>query len=209
MKKSSLLLAAAVAAGFALEAGATPKNYSLELTAGATADCGPLAELSGLENLTLQFWFCPSEWNEGATLLSRGDGFKVALAKPGTLSIVVGDTPLSVSSSDFAAGKWAQVTVVRDALGGKVFVNNEEVLAQAVGVPPVDAQSHLVFGGGFQGRLDEVRLFKTAIPEDFERFSFNTINKWHPQRGDLLVYYKFDMVGFPEVVDYKYIIDMR
>ncbi len=209
MKKSSLLLAAAVAAGFALEAGATPKNYSLELTAGATADCGPLAELSGLENLTLQFWFCPSEWNEGATLLSRGDGFKVALAKPGTLSIVVGDTPLSVSSSDFAAGKWAQVTVVRDALGGKVFVNNEEVLAQAVGVPPVDAQSHLVFGGGFQGRLDEVRLFKTAIPEDFERFSFNTINKWHPQWGDLLVYYKFDMVGCPEVVDYKYIIDWR
>lgn len=208
MKKTSLLLAAAVAAGFAVEAGANPKNYALELTAEATADCGPLAALSGAENYTLQFWFCPAEWTEGATLLSRGDGFKVSLGKPGTLTLALGGTTLSAASADMAAGKWAQVTVVRDGANAKVFVNNSEVASQAV---PAVATSNdpLTFGGGYKGRIDEVRLFKTAIPEDFERFTFNTINKWHPQWADLLAYYKFDMIGCPEVVDYKYIIDWR
>lgn len=208
MKKTSLLLAAAVAAGFAIEAGATPKNYALELTAEATANCGPLAALSGAENYTLQFWFCPAEWTEGATLISRGDGFKVSLGKPGTLTLALGGGALTATSADMAAGKWAQVTVVRDGANAKVFVNNSEVASQAV---PAVATSNdpLTFGGGFVGRLDEVRLFKTAIPEDFERFTFNTINKWHPQWADLLAYYKFDMIGCPEVVDYKYIIDWR
>ncbi len=208
MKKSSLLLAAAVAAGFAIEAGATPKNYALELTAEATADCGPLAELSGAENFTLQFWFCPAEWTEGATLLSRGDGFKVSLGKPGTLTMAIGRGVFTVSSDAMAAGKWAQVTVARSGADGKVFVNNEQVLDQGISAPRESAD-HLVFGGGYIGRIDEVRVFKTAIPEDFERFTFNTINKWHPQWADLLVYYKFDMIGCPEVVDYKYITDWR
>lgn len=208
MKKTSVLLAAAVAAGFAFEAGATPKNYALELTAGATADCGPLEALSGAENFTLQIWFCPAEWTEGATILSRGDGFKVSLGKPGSLTIAIGATPLSVNSTDFAAGKWAQVTVVRSAAEGKVFVNNAEALSQPIAAVPA-SDDHLTFGGGFIGRVDEVRLFKTAIPEDFERFTFNTINKWHPQWADLLAYYKFDMAGCPDVVDYKYIIDWR
>lgn len=208
MRKSSLLLAAAVAAGFAIEAGATPKNYALELTADATANCGPLVSFSGAENFTLQFWFCPSEWTEGATLISRGDGFKVALGAPGSLQMSFGRATFAVSSADMAAGKWAQVTVVRSGADGKVFVNNNEVLSQAIS-PVRESDEPLVFGGGYAGRLDEVRLFKTAVPEDFERFAFNTINKWHPQWEDLLVYYKFDMAGCPEVVDYKYIIDWR
>lgn len=208
MKKTSFLFAAVIAAGCALQAGAVPKNYALELTPGATADCGPLAALSGLDKFTLQFWFCPAEWAEGATLISRGDGFKVALGKPGTLAMTFGNGSLSVSSADMAAGKWAQVTVIRDGAAGKVYVNNTEVLSQAI---PVVGESNdpLLFGGGYAGRIDEVRLFKTAIPEDFERFAFNTINKWHPQWADLLAYYKFDMNGCPEVVDYKYIIDWR
>ena len=208
MKKYSFFLAAALATGCAFQAAATPKNYALELTPQATADCGPLAALSGLDKFTLQFWFCPSEWTEGAALISRGDGFKVALGKPGTLAMSLGSGSLSVSSDDMAAGKWAQVTVVRDGASGKVYVNNNEVLDQAI---PMVGESNdpLVFGGGYTGRVDEVRLFKTAIPEDFERFAFNTINKWHPQWADLLAYYKFDMIGCPEVVDYKYIIDWR
>ncbi|MDE6125566.1 MAG: hypothetical protein K2G30_01285, partial [Muribaculaceae bacterium] len=208
MNKSSLLLAAAVAAGVAFQAGATPRNYALELTAEATADCGPLAALTGAADFTLQFWFCPSEWTEGATILSRGDGFKVVMGQPGTLNFSIGRGILTATSAEMAAGRWAQVTLVRSGAEGKVYVNNSEVLSQGMSIVGESAEP-LVFGGGYAGRIDEVRIFKTAISADFERFAFNTINKWHPQWDDLLVYYKFDMTGCPEVVDYKYIIDWR
>lgn len=150
-----MLLAAALAAGCAFQGGAAPKNYALELTPAATADCGPLAALSGLDKFTLQFWFCPAEWTEGATLISRGGGFKVALGKQGTLAMTFGSGSLSVSSADMAAGKWAQVTVVRDGASGKVYVNNNEVLSQPI---PMVSESNdpLLFGGGYSDRKSVV-----------------------------------------------------
>ncbi|MDE6654496.1 MAG: LamG domain-containing protein, partial [Muribaculaceae bacterium] len=61
--------------------------------------------------------------------------------------------------------------------------------------------SDLVLGAGFEGRIDEVRLWNDVLSGDFDYFITNTINRWNPQIDALVAYYKFDQADCPDIVE--------
>jgi hypothetical protein len=204
-KKAFWLVGALLSAGVTF--ASHPQNYALELGAQSYVDCGNLDAINNLDAFTVQFWMNPSSWSEGAKVLSRGQNFSVSLGAQGSIVVVSGESTVTVSDANLLTNTWAQVTIIRTPETTKVYVNNvEAVVSSTLSAIPAEDGS-LTIGGGFVGRIDEVRVWKAAIADDFERFTFNTLNKWCPQWDDLVVYYKMDQVSCANIVDYKKIID--
>ena len=176
-------------------------NYSLKLTSGGSVMSGPVNELDNTTSYTVQFWICPALWTEGAEVFSRGT-LKAQLYTEGTVRFTVGATTIDASSSLFAVGQWAQVTLVCDEGSATVLVNNSAVATGTLGAVPAE-NANLVLGTGFVGRIDEFRLWRAALEDKFVRFWNNTLNRYAPQWDDLVVYYKFDQNLCDNVVDYK------
>lgn len=197
MKKTLLTLIASFA--LAVPAGAQVDNYALSLPVGGTVSCGSMTELDGLESYSLQFFLCPSSWTEGGTILQRGEGLKVSLGSEGALVFSVGNTTLSASG--LRTGAWQQVTLVVDKGNARVLVDGAEKATGTLAAIP-DSEAPFVIGGGYSGRIDEVRVWKAALASDFNYFIYNTLNKWTPQRADLVAYYKMDQNLCPGLVDY-------
>jgi len=193
------LFATVAALALACPAGAQVDNYALSLEANSTVECSPITELDGQASYSVQFFFCPDTWTDGAILMQRGDGFKVSLAAEGTLCFTVGTTTLSVNGLN--KGEWQQVTMVVDNGQATVLIDGSQAATGTLDAIPV-SQEQLVFGGNYSGRIDEVRLWKAALDGDFNYFANTTLNKWTPQRADLVAYYKMDQNLCPNIVDY-------
>lgn len=197
MKRSLIVTIAVLSLSGA--AMAQVDNYALSLSAESTVTCSPMTELNGLKSYSLQFFICPDTWTQGAVVLKRGDGMKVALGADGTLDFTVGGT--TVSASGLSTGAWQQVTMVVDEGSARILIDGTETAAGTLeSIPESDEQ--LVFGGGYSGRIDEVRIYKAALSSDFNYFINNTLNKFAPQWSDLVAYYKMDQNLCENVVDY-------
>lgn len=195
MKK--FLLSAIFSIGL-LSAAAQVQNYALEFDASGSVDCGALPALDSRKSLVMQFWLNPSEWTKGATVVSRGDGFKVSMAEEGTLLFTVGSS--TFTQNKIPVGEWSLVSFrISDA--GNVFINGSRK-GGTPDVVPSSAES-LVLGGGYKGKLDELRIWGKDIGSDFNYFEHTTLNKWNPNLDDLLVYYKMDQELCPNLVDYS------
>ena len=70
----------------------------------------------------------------------------------------------------------------------------------------VAESTELTLGGTYQGRIDEVRIWKDALTPEYDYLWNTTLNKWAPQWDDLVVYYKFDQYECAHIVDYKAIL---
>lgn len=197
MKK--YLLSALFSLGL-LSAGAQVQNYALQFEADGTVDCGALPSLDSRQSFILQFWLNPSEWTEGATIISRGDGLKVSMADKGTLLFTVGSS--SFSHKEIPVGEWSLVSF-RISSAGNVFINGTRKGGTPDVVPQSTVSDHLVLGGGYTGLLDELRIWGTDITDQFNYFEHTTLNKWNPNLDDLLVYYKMDQDLCPDLVDYR------
>lgn len=179
--------------------GAQVDNYALNLEAGSKVTCGPIAELDGLASYSVQFFICPDTWTDGATVMQRGDDFKASLAAGNVVQFTVGGTTLDANA--LGKGVWQQVTLVVSDGQATAFVDGTQVAAGTLDAIPA-SQEQLVFGGNYSGRIDEVRLWKAALNGDFNYFVNTTLNKWAPQRDDLVAYYKMDQNLCPNIVDY-------
>lgn len=177
-------------------------NYCLRLTSEGSVDCGPMPELDGAASFTFQFWMNADEWTNGATILSRGEDFCVKQDAAKTLKITAGSKTLTANSNDLVTGSWVQVTVLCDKGSAKVFVNKKQA-ATGSGCVLADSEEPFVIGGGFKGRVDEVRVWNDALSSTHDYFFNNTLNKWVPQLANLVAYYKLDQNLCPNVVDYK------
>lgn len=197
MKKT--ILAAIAAFALTYQAQAQTANYALSLTPSSTVNCGAIEELNGQKSYTLQFFINPTTWTEGAVVLKRGDGLKVTLGTSGRLAITVGST--SIAATGLSAGQWQQVTLVVDEGAAKLLVDGTQKTTATLDAIP-ESSDELVFGGNYTGRIDEVRLWKAALSSDFNYFINTTLNKWVPQRDDLVAYYKMDQNLCPNLVDY-------
>lgn len=188
-----------------------------------TVDCGPMPSLNGLDSYTVQFWMNPSEWKYGQDILRRGN-FRICLGAPdpGAVIFSVDGTELRVSTY-LTTGSWNQLTLIVDQGNPTILLNGEVVQpgsqnsttrtpvfdftktgekAPAGKMPaiPSDNTNPLKLGGAgangpYIGLLDEVRIWKCALPDEFDRFVFNTLNKFAPEWDNLLVYYKMDQPG--------------
>lgn len=207
MKK--LLCAIALVMGLAGSASAQVDNYALKLTPEGSVNVYKFPELNELSSYSIQFWINVDSWQEGALIYDRGGDFKASLGKEGTVNFQAGSTVLAATSADLAAGKWAQITMIANGNGAQVFVNNVQAgsIATAMTIPA--SEKDMILGGGMSGRLDEFRVWKAALSNaeydgGYQYFIYNTINKYNPQWGDLVAYYKFDQNQCDNVVDYTF-----
>lgn len=202
MKK--LLCALALLVGVAPGILAQVDNYSLRLTPEGSVNVYKFPELNGLSAYTIQFWMNVDNWEEGALIYDRGGDFKASLGASGSLNFQAGTATLSATSSDLAAGNWAQVTFVANNEGAKVLVNGVEAGSTATVMTVPEGDGDFVLGGGIDGRLDEFRVWKAELAADYEYFMYNTLNRHNPQWSDLVAYYKFDQNECDNLVDYTF-----
>lgn len=189
----------------AIGASAYPLNRALSFTPEGYVVCGQMPNLNNLGSYSLQFWINPSQWSEKASILSRGEKFKVELDNSGNIIFNVDNSKLEVSSSDLALNTWNQITLICKNGNTVCLVNGTEVKAGSLAAIP-EEESELVIGGGFEGLIDEIRIFDEALNDEMKTFDYfinNTINKWNPMWENLLAYYKIDQEDCPYIVDYK------
>lgn len=176
-------------------------NRALQFESTGTVDCGAAPALSNLSSYSVQFWMNPSAWNEGASLISRGDDFAVELGATGTVVFKVGGKSVSVSSSDLKPGDWNQVTMVCDNGAVTTRINGADTGSGTLPAIPA-GEDKLILGGNYSGMIDEVRIWNAALSSMFDYFTFNTLNKWAPQWDNLVAYYKMDQGDCENLVDY-------
>lgn len=178
------------------------QNHALHLDAESSIDCGQMPQLDGLDDFSVQMWINPDKWSEGAVLFSRGEDFKAVLGIPGKIDFTIGGSSISATSDELAAGQWSQLTLLCLNGSATVRVNNKRAANGAIDAIPVSDANFIIGGEGYEGRIDEIRLWKDIPSPEFEYYTFNTINKWMPDYTNLLAYYKMDQELCEHLVDY-------
>ena len=178
-------------------------NYGIRLVQGGSVDCGAMPELDEKKSYTIQFWLKPEAWESGSVILSRGDGLKIQTGAAQTVEIIAGSGSQSAKNTSLSIGKWTQLTFICVNNTMKILVNGRQVNSRSGNfeIPADDAP--FVIGGGFEGYIDELRIWNTDLSNEFNYFINNTINKYVPQLDNLVAYYKFDQDLCPNIVDYK------
>ena len=180
-------------------------NRAIQFAPEGNVDCGVMPDLDNLKSYSIQLWFNPSEWEQDAVLISRGDNFSINLGEEGSIKIKNSGITVTAANNALKAGDWNQITVICDAGKTEVLVNGEKS-GEGYLSELSKSDSPLIFGGKYTGLLDEVRLWDDALDETmktFDYFTNNTLNKWCPMWENLVAYYKMDQENCPYLVDYK------
>lgn len=205
MKKFSLRCAFGVlmAACAAFGASAQVDNYALSFTDNAAvANLGRVTELESPTGYTLQLWFNPSQWKQGASLVRCGK-FSIKLGVNRALVFNDGTNSFSITASAIGVGKWTHLTLRTDENGTVATVNNSLKASSAAPLALPANEKSIWLGGDFLGRIDEVRLWKGSLPEDYNSFWQNTLNDLNPDWENLLAYWKLDQEQCANIVDYR------
>lgn len=195
-----LLLFGFVAAGYS-----QVDNYCLRLTEGTTLDSGILYEMSGSESYTLQWWMNADEWKDGAFILGDDTALNITIGQANSLRLRLGEDIVNVTNNKLIPGKWIQLTLLVNRGEMRLLIDGIEVCKEegSYQLPAATDKFHL--GGAlFAGRLDEIRVWNTCLPNQYNYFVNNTLNKWVPQLENLVLYYKCDQnLCLNELVDYR------
>lgn len=189
----------------AMTAKAQVDNYCLEFDPAGIVNLGKVSTLPATEgDYTLQLWFCPTRWTPKASLV-RSNTFSIKLGNNHALVFNDGTNHLTITDSRIGEGKWCHLTMRADKAANQttVTLNNIKTytLDHYLSLP---AKTNSIWlGGNYQGRIDEVRLWKTKLPTDYDSFYNNTLNKLHPQWSSLLGYWKVDQEQCPNVINFK------
>lgn len=198
--KKEFILACALAACTIGSAHGVATNYALTLEPAGSVDCGQVAALDGAASYTLQLWLCPDVWATGTPVVGA-DGWQLALGNPGELTMRVATGTVTVSDPALEAGQWSHLTLICDN-GTVTALVNGGVTKNLGTLPALPANGGaLTIGGGFDGRIDDLRLWSAPLKADYDYFVMNTLNRWTPQLGDLAAYYKFDQTDCPQIVE--------
>ena len=147
-------------------------NYALHFDGGGDVNYRKIDELNGLSAYTLQFWMCPSEWINGATVLTRGSGstlFEVRLGEvPGKIFLQSGGQSVAIESELLAVSVWTHLTLIVDGNRVASYINGAPLSDTVLDTPltiPNDGNADFLLGKNFKGRLDEFRIWKAALDE--------------------------------------------
>ena len=156
------------------------------------------------EATTLQLWMNPQHWIPGANVVTWGTALNIQLGTTGKLIIKSDESSISFTDSNLATGNWAHLTLLFEGRDISLLVNNankqEATLEQTFAIP---SDEPLMLGGGFLGRIDEVRVWDFILPDEYNRFWNNTIDHFNPQWQHLAGYWKFDQTRLESnVYDY-------
>lgn len=187
------------------------ENRALLFSPDGFVDCGGIPLLNDNSSYSLQFWINPSKWTSNASILSIGDNFNVKLDKPGVIVFNSGNSSIPVFSPSLKSDEWSQITMSCKDGVASIWVNGEEVAEGKLAPISIEnMEAPLKLGGGYEGMVDEVRIWTEALNDEmktFDFFIFNTLNKFCPMWDSLLVYYKMDQPVCDNLVNYKDIED--
>ena len=142
-------------------------NNALSLERNGRVSLGVLPSDIADSGTTLQLWMNPQHWIPGANIVTWGESLNLQLGKPGELVVKSCDDTLSFTSSNLATGNWSHITLLFEGNGVGLLVNNANqqngTLSQPFAIP---AEAPLLLGGGFLGRIDEVRVWDFILPAD-------------------------------------------
>ena len=203
MKK--LLLTVGIILISIISVNAQVVNRAISLEKNGQVDCGRMPSLDNLSSFSIQLWISPDNWSEGSTLISRGDNFSVKLGEPGSVVMNIGSSSIKATSKDLKAGEWNQITFITDEGKVTALVNGQSCGSGQVGAIGT-SESNFIIGGGYEGLLDEIRVWNAALNDKmkmFDYFTNNTLNKFCPMWDNLVAYYKMDQADCRYLVEYK------
>lgn len=183
-------------------------NQALKIENGASVNLRQVPKFNNLSDFTIQFWLNTSTWNSGAPVFSRGTGaseFSARLGEGNDLLFRFGNETFDFSAPELQSGSWNQLTLVVEQGKLSAYLNGT-LRKTAVGdfIIPFSGSEMVLGGNGFEGRIDEMRFWDTAVHDEFFLSWRNTLTKHHPQWENLIAYYKFDQDQCENVVDYKF-----
>lgn len=128
--------------------------------AGATVDITENSLGAGSEKFTVELWVNPAGTVSGTLL--KVPGWSLVLEDNGLVLDLPQD---SITGTDLTTGSWGHVALVTDGKGVTVYQNGlvtmSSELSEPLGIP-----GKLQLGGGFRGKLDELRLKTKAISSE-------------------------------------------
>ena len=180
-------------------------NNAISFQRNGRVSLGVIENDATASGTTLQLWMNPQHWIPGANILTWGESLNIQLGAPGKLVIKSCDETLSFTDSNLATGNWSHITLLLNGNNIALLVNNANeqngTLQASFTIP---AEEPLLLGGGFLGRIDEVRVWNTILPADYNRYWNNTIDRFNPQWQHLAGYWKFDQTRLESnVYDYS------
>ena len=154
---------------------------------------------------TLQLWMNPQHWIPGANIVTWGTSLNIQLGTPGELVIKSNDSSTTFTDTNLSSGNWAHITLLLEGNDMSLLVNNANrqngTLPEPFAIP---TEAPLILGGGFLGRIDEVRIWDFILPDEYNRFWNNTIDHFNPQWQHVAGYWKFDQTRLAaNVYDYS------
>lgn len=186
-----------------VEAWAQVDNYCLRFTEEeGVVNCGRLQSLKDDMSYTLQMWINPSEWKGGAALMRCG-AFSIRLGNDHSLILNDGKVFFYATSEKLEAGRWTHVTVRSSTKETSVWLDNGLVTTFPMPLLFPCGNYSVWLGGGYVGRMDEVRIWRGILAEDYESYWRNTLNNLNPVWTRLMAYWKMDQEGCPNLVDYR------
>ena len=180
-------------------------NNAISLQRNGRVSLGMIENDAAASGTTLQLWMNPQHWIPGANIAAWGNSLNIQLGATGELVIKSNGNTLTFSDANLTTGNWAHITLLLNGNTISLLVNNANgqsgTLAQPFTIP---ADAPLLLGGGFLGRIDEVRVWDFILPADYNRFWNNTIDSFNPQWQHLAAYWKFDQTRLAtNVYDYS------
>ena len=177
-------------------------NNAISLERNGRVSLGTVTTTS---STTLQLWMNPQHWIPEANIVTWGNSLNIQLGTPGELVIKSNDDTLSFTDVNLTTGNWAHITLLLEDNSLSLLINNANqqngTLSAAFTAP---ATEPLLLGGGFLGRIDEVRVWDIILPDDYNRFWNNTIDSFNPQWQHIAAYWKFDQTRLAtNVYDYS------
>ena len=200
MKKSFISTALLA---LSLSASAQVDNLCLSLQPQSQVQCGAMPEMQALSAYTLQLWFCPDQWTKGAQLIGLDSAFGITLGDEGTIEAKLGGAAVSISNAQLKANQWAQLTIIVDGGTCTALVNGTQAATATADFALPAAAGEMTIGGNYKGRIDEIRLWSTALTADRDYYIHTTLNHWAPEADNLVAYYKLDQAQCADIVDYK------
>ena len=190
MRKFTLFVAALLFTSLCCTAQVT--NHALKFESNGRVSLGTLPD-GASDGTTVQFWMNPQKWSAGAHVLTWGDNLDVQLGRAGELVVTCGSKSIAFANASIKAGTWAHITLYLDNEEARLLVNNAGEQSAALAAPfAAPADELLLLGGGFVGRIDEVRVWDGILSDNYNRFWNNTIDRLCPSWKNILGYWKFD-----------------
>lgn len=187
----------------AICAHAQVDNYALHFTSDkGLVNLGVITQLKSTQNYTLQFWFCPDSWQQGAALLRCGK-FSIKLGREHALVINDGTEHFAATSSAVAANTWTHLTLAVSADETTLLLNNSPVMSYPARLTLPCETSSIWLGGNYRGRIDEVRLWNSILPAEYSGYWRTTLNTTSPGWSRIVAYWKMDQEKCINLVDYR------